>query len=72
MNLIKTLGRLCFAKSSPPPAHEAPPPPQPGCAARPPVGLSFEEIAQWQADLLQRLERLRENPEANLGHSERK
>jgi hypothetical protein len=34
------------------------------------VGLSFEEVEQWQADLRQRLERLRQNAEANLGHSE--
>lgn len=34
------------------------------------MGLSFEEVEQWQADLRQRLERLRQNLEANLGHSE--
>lgn len=46
------------------------PPAEPVSVPSPPSGLSFEEVQQWQADLLQRLERLRQNPEANLGHSE--
>ncbi|MHB9007310.1 MAG: ISKra4 family transposase [Limisphaerales bacterium] len=70
MNPLKTLSSLIPPKSScASPAPEALPP-QPGLVACPPVGLSFEEVEQWQADLRQRLERLRQNPEANLGHSE--
>lgn len=70
MNPIKLLTRMFVAKPTPkPPACPALPPQAPSVPS-PPRGLSCEEFEQWQADLLRRLERLRQNPEANLGHSE--
>ena len=70
MNPLKTLSSLIPPKSCwASPAPQALPP-QSGLVACPPVGLSFEEVEQWQADLRQRLERLRQNAEANQGHSE--